>query len=136
MKLKSIRFASLTVLALAFLVTMATMPAVAAEPMVGAEKLETMAKNAKTPGEHAAVAKQFRLRAESFAAKAEKHEAEARKLANGPRIGIDAKWPAMARNTAAKEKQLAMEARRAAQENYALADQHIRFVIEKEFAEE
>jgi hypothetical protein len=106
----------------------------AAEPVIEAEKLETMAKAAKTSTEHATVAKHYRLRAEAFEAKARQHETEARKL-SGPRIGIDAKWPAMARKTAQREKQLAMEARRAAQENYALADKHIRMVIEIEHAE-
>jgi competence protein ComGC len=77
----------------------------------------------------------YRLRAEAFEAKAEKHEEEARKLAARPRNPLEVKWPAMARKSWQRESQLAVQARRAAKECYDLADRHIRLAVEAELAE-
>ncbi len=106
-----------------------------AEPRMDEKKLHEMALSAKTPAEHATVAKHYRLRAENFEAKAKSHDAEVRRLSSGPVIGIDAKWPAMARKTWQQERQHAMEARRAAEECYAVADRHVRLAVEAGFAE-
>lgn len=124
---------------LALILTLAA-PAAAVEPakekdLIDANKLALMAREAKTPAEHATVAKHYRLRAEAFEAKAQKHEAEAQKLAARPRNPLEVKWPAMARKSWQRESQLAVQARRAAKESYDLADRHIRLAVEAELAE-
>ena len=83
-----------------------------------------------SPAEHAKLAKEYRLRAESFEAQAKKHEAEARKLHARPRSPIAHKWPAMSPEPWVKERQLAMEARRAAKESMEIADNHMRASVE------
>jgi hypothetical protein len=103
--------------------------------LIDIKELELLAKEAKTPAEHAAVAKHYRLRAEAFETKAVKHEEEAAKLAKRPRHPLESKWPAMVRNAADRERKLAMQARRAAKECFDLADQHIRLAVEAELAE-
>jgi hypothetical protein len=108
----------------------------AAEPMPEARKLEAMAKAARTPEQHAAVAKQYRLRAEQFEAKAAAHEAEARKLSERPRHAMDYKWPAMTNSQRDQQRRLAMEARRAAGECRAVAERHVQFAVEAQFAAE
>lgn len=110
-----------------------SIPMIAAEPAVETGKLEQMAKAAKSASDHAAVAKQYRLRAEAFEAKAEKHESEAHSMRNSASIGIAAKWPAMAQKSVQKERQKAMQARRAASEAYELADRHSRLAVEAGF---
>ena len=108
-----------------------------AEAMVDSNKLETMAANAKSTGQHAAVAKLYRLQAESFESKAKQHETEARELEARPGNAMDHKWPAMSskKRDAEKARQLAVQARRAAQESFQLADRHLRLTIESEFAQ-
>ncbi|MDX1982163.1 MAG: hypothetical protein SFV51_17960 [Bryobacteraceae bacterium] len=108
----------------------------AAEPIAEAKKLEAMATAAKTPAEHASVSRQYRLRAESFEAKAAVHEAEAKKLSERPRHAMDYKWPAMTNSGRDRERRLAMEARRAAQECYAIAERHAQRAVEAQFAAE
>jgi hypothetical protein len=110
-------------------------PAAAVEPAPDATKLEAMAREAQTAPEHAEVARQYRLRAESLEAKAEEHEAAVRKIANRPVIGLEGKWPAMVRKPGERQRQLAMQARRGAREAYALADRHLRLAVETGFAE-
>lgn len=95
-------------------------------------ELEAMARKAKTRAEHVAVAKQYRLRAESFEAEAKKHEAEVQRILSRPASPLELKWPAMARKSWQLERQLAMQARRAAQEAYEKADWHLRRSIEIE----
>jgi outer membrane lipopolysaccharide assembly protein LptE/RlpB len=95
--------------------------------------LEAMAREADTPREHAQVAKQYRLRAEDFQAKAAKHEAAARTLRNN-RNPMSHKWPAMANGGRERESQLAVQARRAAQECFAIADRHVSLAVESEHA--
>ena len=126
---------SLAALAAAALLVLLPATAVAKGPAVEPEKLEKLAAKASTPAEHATVAKQYRLRAEALDATAEKHEAEARKLSNGPANPMAAKWPAMAGRSAQTERQLAVQARRAAQECYARADHHLRLAVEAQLAE-
>jgi hypothetical protein len=104
----------------------------AAEP-VSDEKLMVMAKEAETATEHAAVAKQFRLRAEALEKKAKEHEAQAKNLASSP---MAVKWPGMMPKALQREKQAAIEARRAAQESYQIADRHLRLAVERDLAAE
>jgi hypothetical protein len=122
-------------MALAAALLLAFPPASTAAEPVDEAKLEAMARDAKTPAEHAKVAKQYRLRAEAFETNAKKHEEEARKLQAQPRSPLELKWPAMARKPWERETQLAMQARRAAQEAYAVADKHIRLAVEAQLAE-
>jgi hypothetical protein len=104
---------------------------VTATPMVEREKLEKMAEAASTPKEHVAVAKQYRLQAEGFEQKAAKHVAKAQKAQSGQGNPMAYKWPAMVNASSAKERQLAMEARRAAAECRAAAEHHMRLSVEK-----
>jgi len=102
-----------------------------AEPMMDRTELESVAKAAKTSVDHAKVAKQYRLRAEEWNTKAERHEAEVKRLQARPRNAMDHKWPAMANNSPLnKERQLAVEARRASVELTERADYHYRASIE------
>jgi hypothetical protein len=111
-------------------------PAVAAEKAMNSERLQAMAASAKTPAEHATVAKHYRLAAESFENKARRHEAEAARLQNRPQLSFNSKWPAMSPKSEQNERTLAMEARRAAQENLQLADRHYRLSIEAQHTAE
>ena len=92
-------------------------------------EVHLMAKNATTTGEHAAVAKQYRLQAEQLTAKAVEHEAEVTRLMRsaGP---IVHKWPAMAPKGIQRAKDQAIEARRASRESQRLADHHLRMSVE------
>lgn len=104
-----------------------------ANPPSGNE-IAKMAENARTAADHAAVAKAYRLRAESFAEMAEKYEAEVAKKNNGPKIGMESKWPAMSRNASQREKQKAISARRSARECEQLAAYHTQLAVEAGFA--
>jgi hypothetical protein len=110
------------------------LPAVAADLIVEDHELIAMAKSAATPAQHAAVAKQYRLRAEALEANASDHEAAARKAEGRPLPPIAHKWPAMYRNTGVeKEKQLAIQARKAAEEARSLAAYHLSRSVESGF---
>jgi hypothetical protein len=102
----------------------------AANSMVERSKLEKMAETAKSPKEHVAVAKQYRLQAEQFEQEAVKHETEAQKLASAPRSPMAYKWPAMVGQPWVKKRQLAIEARRAARECLEASDRHMRLGVE------
>src|SRR5262245_37099292 len=101
------------------------LPVTAAEPVVESSKLSALARDATQPAEHVRVANQDRLREELFEAQAAEYEqsAKRRHQAAGPMIH---KWPAMSPPALQKDKQKAMEARRAAQENRELAERHLR----------
>jgi len=104
-------------------------PGIAADSLIAPETLQTLEREADTPAEHATIAKQYRLRAESFETQAIKHEAKVRQYTNaaGPMVH---KWPAMAPRALQKEKELAVEARRAARENRELAQRHMGLSVE------
>ena len=123
----------LSALSVAMLLAAAA-PSMAAEKM-DSEKLQAMAVSARTASEHATVAKHYRVAAESFEAQAAKHEAEANRLKTQPKLGLASKWPSMVPKTEEKERTLAMQARRAAQENLELADRHYRLSIDAQHAE-
>lgn len=92
-------------------------------------QLEQRADAARTAREHSTVARDYRERGERFEAAAREHEMAARRYdrASTP---LDRKWPGSTMRPATKERQLAMEARRAAQESFALADRHLRSSVE------
>jgi hypothetical protein len=92
-------------------------------------QLARLAEVAKTPSDHIAVSKQYRSQAEEFARQAVKHEAAARKAEATP-APLENKWPALGRKAGSKERQLAMEARRAARESIDAADRHFRLSVE------
>jgi hypothetical protein len=106
----------------------------AAEPVLEAKAIERMSETATTASDHARVARQYRLRAESLEAKAADHEKEARRL-RAVHNPMATKWPAMGRAAEDRETRLAMQARRAAQECYARANRHINLAVEAELAE-
>ena len=122
------------ILGLALTVGITAPAAQGAEALMEIEKLEALAEKADTAKEHAEVAKQYRLRAESYVEKAKQHEAKVAELKDRPRSAMYYKWPAMVRTQMEKEKQLAMQARRAAAECMALADKHIQLAVEKQLA--
>ena len=122
------------VLGLALAAGMTAPVAQGAEALMEIDKLETLAKNAGTAKEHAEVAKQYRLRAENYIEKAKQHEAKMSELNERPRTAMHYKWPSMVRTQVEKEKQMAMQARRAAAECMALAEKHIQLAVEKQLA--
>ena len=110
-------------------------PAAAAEPLIGATELQDLARNASTSAEHATVAKHYRMRAESFEAKAKAHDETAKELKSTPLPPMAHKWPSMVNRPWEREERLAMQARRAAQESLALAGRHLQLSVEKLAAE-
>lgn len=106
-----------------------TVPALAVDKASLLEPVHVRAARADTAAEHAAVARDYRLQAEAFAAKAAAHEKEAAQLTRASGAMIH-KWPAMASRQLQNEKAKALEARRAELESRALADRHIRLAVE------
>jgi hypothetical protein len=70
-----------------------------------------------TKVEHSAEAKRHANRAAEFAAKAEKHEANAERLSKQGYNAMRYKWPALARGPENLERERAMQARRAEAES-------------------
>jgi hypothetical protein len=101
--------------------------------LMNAEELARLAKDARTAEEHATVAKQYRLRGEWHEKEAVKHEQKVRAMSNSP---IAQKWPAMAPKRAGQERHLAVEARRASQEAFRLAERHTQLAVEAGFRAE
>lgn len=92
-------------------------------------QLAALAREARTPSDHAHVAKAYRLQAESLESRAAEHEAHVARLTkNQP--AIVHKWPAMAAGEIGKAKRQALDARRAAYESRQLADHHLRLSVE------
>lgn len=102
--------------------------------LADAEALERRSKEADTPKEHAQLAKEYRLRAEELEAKADKHQSKANDMRKGPLNPMATKWPAMANNGWQREEQLAMQARRAAEECRQQASRHINLAVEGQLA--
>ena len=105
---------------------MAVTPMVAAEKPMEPKQIAQLAKDAKTSSEHAEVAKQYRAHGTSLEQKAVRYEQEARVQDAGPTRAMEQKWPAMIVNARERKAQLAVQARRAAQESYNLAQHHDR----------
>ena len=111
--------------ALVFGALLALTPAApAAEKNLEPKKIAQLAKDAKTSTEHAEVAKQYRDHAVSLEKRAVKLENEARVQDAGPTRAMEQKWPAMIVNARERKAQMAVQARRAAQESLALAERH------------
>ena len=109
--------------------TMAALLAIGA-PAAFAEKarvddkqLQKMARTAQTAAEHESVAREYVTRARALEQRAETLERELRDQRSGPANPMAYKWPAMVPGRDKKER-MAVQTRRAAQENYALAERH------------
>lgn len=90
-----------------------------------AERLQKQARAASTPSAHAEVARGYQQWADTLDAKAAKHEANVQRMAGDNGYNpIRHKWPAMAAAPAERERRLALQARRAANEARALALKH------------
>jgi hypothetical protein len=117
------RYPAIAAVALGWLLAVAP-AAHAAENAPAPKQLEQMAKDARTASEHSDVAAKYRDRAMSLESKAQKLEREARVQDAGPTRAMEQKWPAMIVNARERKAQLAVQARRAAQESYAIAERH------------
>jgi hypothetical protein len=99
----------------------------AAEPTrntpLEASEIDKLAKEAKTVAEHARVAFHYDLRGKQLEEKADKIEREIRQQQASP-SAMATKWPAMVVNARERRAQTAMQARRAAEECYRLAQHH------------
>jgi len=94
-----------------------------------ASQLAALGREARTAGEHADVAKRFRMQADTLDLEAARHEVQAEQLAkHAP--AIVHKWPSMAPKELTRAKQQAVEARRAARESRDLAAQHQSLAVE------
>jgi len=126
---KTLTGMTLTGLLAALTLAIPTGTAMAQQTPDSTTQLAALARDARTPSEHARVSKGYRLQAESFDARAAEHEARVAKLSrNQP--GITHKWPAMAPPDLVKAKQQAMDARKAARQSRELADHHLRMSVE------
>lgn len=92
--------------------------------------LQAMAKSATTATQHSEVARLYKLRADEWFAKAAQHEREAARLEAQPAPPIAYKWPAMRPRPWEKERQMAMQARRAAEEASQISARHFRLAAE------
>jgi hypothetical protein len=122
------------ILGLALMVSVAA-PAKGAEALMEIDKLEALAEKADSAKDHAEVAKHYRLRAEHFIEQAKRHESEVARLNKKLHGAMAHKWPAMTRGAVDREKQLAMQARRAASENMAIAEKHVQLAVEKQLTD-
>ena len=108
-----------------FGVLLALTPAAsAAEKTLEPKKIAQLANDAKTSSEHSEVAKQYRQHAVSLEKRAVQFEQEARVQDAGPTRAMEQKWPAMIVNARERKAQMAVQARRAAQEAVTLAEHH------------
>ncbi len=112
-----------------FVVAVALVAAAPSQAQDQPGQLAALAKEARTPADHAKVAKSYRLQADEFDARAAEYEARVARLAKH-QPGISYKWPAMAPPDITRAKQQAMAARRAARESRALAEQHVHLSVE------
>jgi len=99
----------------------------AADIKIDEQKIALQAKNARTAGEHTAVARLYEQRAAAFEAKAQRHDEQADSMAR--RDGYNPmkyKWPAMVQAPIDRERSKAMQARRAARESLELMAHHHR----------
>jgi len=102
--------------------------AFAIEP-VNKSKIDERARAAKTAGEHAAVAVLYRECAATSDKNADLHEAEAKRMAAEKGWVVTKKWPALAPQDVAKERELAAEARRDARKCSQAAARHSRLSL-------
>ena len=98
------------------------------------DQLAALAREARTPAQHASLAKQYRLHAETFDRRAAELEARAGRLGR-TLPGIAHKWPALAPPALNSAKQDALDARESARQSRDLADWHLRLSVEAQAAE-
>lgn len=91
--------------------------------------LALLAEEAKTPAEHAEVAKQYRAQADDLTATAEHHEAQVKKLERA-RFPVEVKQMRLGNSPVDRERRLAMEARRGAREAREKALHHTQLAVE------
>lgn len=94
-----------------------------------AAQLAALAREARTTGEHADVAKRYRMRADTLDMEAARHEVRAEKLA-ATAPSIVHKWPAMAPKELTDARQKAATARREAKESREIAARHQALAVE------
>ncbi len=99
------------------------------------DTLAQRSQEATSAREHATLAREYRQRAEALETTARGYEAEAAKRSARPRFPHEGKFPAHIRNTGERQHQLAVQARRAAQQAYERADHHVRLAVEGQLAE-
>lgn len=99
------------------------------------DTLARRSQEATTVGEHAALAREYRQRADAFERTARTHDAAAARKAAQPRFPFEGKQAAHIRDNGDRERHLAAQARRSAQDAFARADQHVRQVVERQLAE-
>ena len=115
----------MTTLSMTLAAALALVPgAFASDGVRNANELSQMAKNATTPADHARVARGYLTHAKSLDEKAGKLEREVEASKAGPKSAMETKWPAMVTASRDRKEQLAMQARRAAQESQRLAEHH------------
>lgn len=98
-------------------------------PQADTERIAALAASARTAKDHTTVAAEYRDRGTRFEAKAREHEEAARRY-DRRRTPLQNKYPAAAHDRATRERQLAMEARRAARESFQLADRHVQLSVD------
>jgi hypothetical protein len=93
-----------------------------------------LAKDAKTPAEHAEVATQYELRGKALEEQADRIARQLQDQKSSP-SAMAAKWPAMVANARERQEQIALQKRRAAEECYSLARHHKTLAGERADAE-
>jgi hypothetical protein len=89
------------------------------------QQLKQRSSAASTPEAHAKVASDYASWADSLTAQARQHEREAERLSqHAVGSAMRYKWPSMVTGPADRERRLAMQAHRAAQEARAIAQSH------------
>ena len=96
------------------------------------QDLQAMSKSAVTAKQHEEVAKLYRERATELTAQAVKHEKKAADLMNRPAAPLVHKWPAMQTKPWEKERKLAVQSRRAAEEATQLSARHTQLAAQAE----
>lgn len=92
-------------------------------------QLAAFAREARTPDQHAEVARRYRQQAEQLDARAAEQETvAARQAATAP--GIVHKWPSMAPKALTDARVRAVELRKAARESRQLAEHHAHLSVE------
>ncbi|MGE3473864.1 MAG: hypothetical protein AB7O28_26220 [Vicinamibacterales bacterium] len=123
------RNARTSLFAAALLVSAAGAAQVQAQSQDASTQLAALARDARTEGQHADVARRYRQQAEALDARAvEQEKLAATQARNAP--AIVHKWPSMAPKALTEAKQKAIEYRRAALESREIADRHYRLAVE------
>jgi len=92
-------------------------------------QLAQLARDARSPKQHADVARRYRVQAEALDVKAADQEKQAASMTRH-QPGIAHKWPSMVPKALTQAKHDAMDTRRAARESRELADRHQRLAVE------